>query len=153
MSSRPCTGRGVDIDSERSKAVSRKAKGEQVKSNLPKSPWPLWVIACVGIAVSTRGAETDLKALLAAAKSGQTVEIPAGVFRGPAVLPAGVSLKGAGYAKTIIDAAGVVNGLVVSNGGNVVVSDLTVRNANEANLLVEGVEKVTLRRGAAPPAD
>ncbi len=91
-------------------------------------------------------AELNLQNRLASAKPGQTITLPAGEFRGGVTLPAGVSLKGAGYGKTIIDAAGAEHGLAITNGGGAVISDLTVRGAAGANVLVRGAEKVVIRR-------
>ena len=88
----------------------------------------------------------DLQQLLTAARPGQTVKLPAGEFRGGVTVPAGVSLQGAGYEKTILNAAGAENGLAITTGQGAVISDLTVRGATGANILVEGAEKVTLRR-------
>ena len=87
-----------------------------------------------------------LQDLLASAKPGQTVQVPEGTFAGPAVLPAGVSLKGAGYGKTIIDATGCDNGILVKGSEGAEISDLTVRGASAANVLVQGSQKVTVRR-------
>src|ERR1019366_10162561 len=91
-------------------------------------------------------AETNLQALLASAKSGQTIPMPAGEYRGGVTLPAGVSLRGAGYDKTIIDAAGAPNGLAITNGSGATISDLTVRGAMAANILVQGAQRVTVAR-------
>ena len=72
--------------------------------------------------------------------------LPAGEFRGGVTVPVGVSLRGAGYGNTIIDAAGAENGLVIAGGHGAVLGDLTVRGATGANVLVEGAEQVIVRR-------
>jgi len=87
-----------------------------------------------------------LQDLLANAKSGQTVELPAGEITGGATLPEGVSLKGAGYGKTIINAKGMPNGIVVKGGSGVSISDLAVHGADGADILVQGAEKATVAR-------
>ncbi len=48
---------------------------------------------------------------------------------GGVTVPPGVSLQGAGYGKTIIDADGKENGLMIASGSGAVISDLTVRGA------------------------
>jgi len=61
-------------------------------------------------------ADGKLQDMVASAKSGQTITLPEGQFVGGATLPAGVSLKGAGVGKTIIDATGSINGLTIEGG-------------------------------------
>jgi len=87
-----------------------------------------------------------LQQLLTAAKPGQTVTLPAGEFRGGVTVPAGVSLKGAGYGRTIIDAGGAPNGLTVTGGSGTVISDCTVRGAAVADVLLSGTRDATVRR-------
>ena len=91
-------------------------------------------------------AADDLQARLTAAKPGQTVELPAGEFRGGVTLPAGVSLKGAGYGKTVIDAKGAENGIAIVKGDGSAVRDLTVRGALSANILVRDANQAVLER-------
>ncbi len=95
--------------------------------------------------MEARGAES-LQDRLQNVKPGQTVQLPAGEFRGGVTLPEGVSLQGAGYGKTTIDANGAENGLVVHGGTGATISDLTVQDAAGANVLVEGAANITLRR-------
>ena len=90
-------------------------------------------------------AADDLQLRLAAAKPGQTVELPEGEFRGGVTLPPGVCLKGAGYSKTIINAVGAERGIVIQGGGSIV-GDLTVRGATGENVVVQGGENVILHR-------
>ncbi len=94
--------------------------------------------------ISAQAAE-NLSDRLRSAKLGTTVTLPAGEFHGGATLPAGVSLKGAGVGKTIIDASGAENGIKVTSGGSTI-SDLTVRAASGVNILVQGAEKVVIQR-------
>jgi len=97
------------------------------------------------VTVFAASAAEDLPNRLKSARPGQTISLPAGEFHGGVTLPAGVSLKGAGYGKTIIDASGAENGLRVS-GKDAVISDLTVRGATGANVFIDGATNVTLRR-------
>jgi len=92
-------------------------------------------------------AAQDVAALLAAGKAGATVTLPAGTFAaGDLVVPAGVSVRGAGYGKTILDAAGHRVGLRVSGGEAITVSDFTLRGATAAALHVEGGTGLTAAR-------
>ena len=91
-------------------------------------------------------AAEDLQDRLAAAKPGQTIELPAGEFRGGVILPEGISLKGAGFNKTTIDAAGSASGVTISGGKGIQVSDLTIRNAKGTGLAVSKAESLTLAR-------
>jgi DNA-binding beta-propeller fold protein YncE len=100
-----------------------------------------------------RGADHDaLMARLEAAKPGDVVKLEARTYKaGDLVLPDGVSLQGAGYGKTILDAAGKGFGLTLRGQRPARVSDLTIANSLQAGLLVEGatgltVERVSVRR-------
>jgi len=90
------------------------------------------------VAVQTLTAAENLQTRLAAAKPGQTVTLPSGEFAGPARLPAGASLKGAGAGKTMI-----TGGLTIAGGSGAQVSDLTLRGAG---LTVKDAEGVTIAR-------
>ena len=72
------------------------------------------------------------------AKPGQTITLPAGEFTGGVTLPAGVSLKGAGVGKTIIE-----GGLNVKGGSGAQISDLTLKGMG---LAVSDAESVTVAR-------
>jgi hypothetical protein len=86
-----------------------------------------------------------VKARIAAAKAGQTVTIPAGTFAlGGLSVPDGVTLKGAGYDKTLLDATGTEVGLKL--GSSAVVCDLTLSGATQVGLLVDGAKGATLER-------
>ena len=104
------------------------------------------VLVVAMVSCFAAAADPNLPELLAAAKPGQTVELPAGEFRGGATLPPGVSLKGAGYAKTVINAVGTEHGISITDGSGATISGLTVRGAAVANVLVQGAKKVTLQR-------
>ena len=89
---------------------------------------------------------------VARAKPGETVLLPPGVFEGGVTLPAGVSLKGAGWAQTIIDASSCDYGLLLTGAQASQVSDLTVRGAREANIRIESAQDPAVRRVRATGA-
>ena len=71
----------------------------------------------------------DVVTLLAHAKPGKTVTLPDGTYpAGDLVVPAGVTLRGAGYLKTVIDASGHKAGLILAGKGSGA-EDLTIRGA------------------------
>ncbi|MDB5172966.1 MAG: hypothetical protein JWN51_1739, partial [Phycisphaerales bacterium] len=108
--------------------------------------WALSVAACVPLlSISARAAE-NLADRLAKAKPGETVVLPAGTFLGGATLPPGVSLKGAGFDKTVIDATGADAGISIDGGSNAGVSDLAIRGARRADLLVTNAQGLTVSR-------
>ena len=86
----------------------------------------------------------DLAPLLASARPGQVVALPAGHFRGGVVLPPGVSLKGKGYRLTVIDAAGLDTGLMISAGQNASIADLTVTEAHVNGIAVNHAANIRL---------
>ncbi len=86
-----------------------------------------------------------IKARLAAAKPGQTVTLPAGTFAlGNLTVPDGVTLQGAGYDQTFLDAAGTDIG--VRLGAGAALCDLSLTGAIQVGVLVEGVSGVTIER-------
>jgi DNA-binding beta-propeller fold protein YncE len=86
---------------------------------------------------------------LGAARPGSTVELPAGTFRaGDLTPPDGVGLRGAGYGKTILDASGFENGLLLRGKLPASVSDLTITGATQAGIVVDGAANLTLERVA-----
>jgi hypothetical protein len=89
-------------------------------------------------------AAEDWQTRIGSAKAGQTIELPAGEFRGGVTLPPGVRLKGAGIGKTIIDATGIQNGFIVEGGTGARISDLTVRDAQGAGVAVSDAQSLTL---------
>ena len=94
----------------------------------------------------TTGA-AELAKRIAAAKPGTTVTLPAGTLRlGDIAIPAGVSLQGAGYAKTILDASGHDVGLICRNTGPTTISDLAVLGPRQTGILVDGGSKITMQR-------
>src|SRR4051794_21077508 len=92
---------------------------------------------------------------ITSAKAGQTVQLPAGTFDiGDVSVPSGVRVVGAGYKQTILNAAGFGDGLVVKDGKDISLSDLTIRGARASALSVRKasnlhVERVRLLDSAA----
>jgi len=81
------------------------------------------------------------------AKAGTTVALPAGTIKlGNAALPEGVSLKGAGYGKTVIDAAGFDTGLILRGKADAAIADLTIRGAGQIGIAVDGASGITIER-------
>ncbi len=83
---------------------------------------------------------------LRAARPGDVVVLPAGVFDMIEVVPNGVSLRGAGIGKTILDARARDVGLRVEGGGSATISDFTIRNARRVNLAVSHSKRITIAR-------
>lgn len=85
-------------------------------------------------------------AKLAAAKAGETVNLPAGTFQIDQItLPSGVILTGAGYDKTILLTKDTY-GLMISGATGTRVADLSVRGAKGAGIQVEKSSDITLSR-------
>ena len=91
-------------------------------------------------------AALSLAQAVAGARPGSTVTLTAGVYAGGVTLPPGVSLKGAGYGKTIIDASGLPTGIEVSSGSNATIADLTVSGATRINIAVQDTTGTIIRR-------
>ena len=72
--------------------------------------------------------------------------MPAGVFEAGLTLPPRVSLRGAGYRKTILDARRAEVGLAIEGGEGAEIADLTVSGASKTGVLVAGAADVALRR-------
>jgi Right handed beta helix region len=83
---------------------------------------------------------------VASAQPGDTIVLPTGTYEGGVTLPPRVSLRGAGYRKTILDARKAEVGLAIEGGEGAEVSDLTVWGASKTDLLVVGATGVSLRR-------
>jgi len=90
-------------------------------------------------------AAPDLAALLAHAKPGKTIVLPAGTYlAGDLVVPAGVTLRGAGYLQTVINASGHKAGLILAGNGSGV-TDLAVRGAANTGITADGAISPVLR--------
>lgn len=81
---------------------------------------------------------------IARARPGDVITLPAGTFPGGIRLPAGVSLRGAGYRATTIDAGTAGAGIAVEGGSGAVVSDLRIRGGL-TGLLATGASGVVVR--------
>ena len=109
------------------------------------------VLFAVATAGSAQAAETigDGKPLadkIASAKAGATITLPEGVFAVAGIdVPAGVSVQGAGYGKTVLVVRGQ-DGLRIKHGGPSTISDLTVRGAARAGIAAEGAADLIVRR-------
>jgi len=94
----------------------------------------------------------DIQRQLSGAKPGATVTVPAGVLHGALTVPAGVSLRGAGYRATIIDAGGQAEGITVAPtqrnapAAATTISDLAVRDAQGTDLAINSVDRVVVQR-------
>ena len=66
-------------------------------------------------------------------------------------LPPRVSLRGAGYRKTILDARKAEVGLAIEGGDGAEIADLTVWGASKTDVLVAGAVERRLAPAAARP--
>ena len=73
-------------------------------------------------------------------------QLPAGTIKGPIELADGESLQGAGCDKTIIDATGCQEGIIVKGGTGAVISDLTIKGAPGTALVVKDASQVVVKR-------
>ena len=98
--------------------------------------------------VGADGGDKDaLQSKFSAAKAGDVITLEARTYQaGDLIVPEGVSVRGAGFDKTTIDAKGFNTGISLSGGSKSAVSDLTVRNAMENGILVKGAAQVSISR-------
>ncbi|HTW63376.1 MAG TPA: right-handed parallel beta-helix repeat-containing protein [Bryobacteraceae bacterium] len=97
------------------------------------------------------GCQTTIGAAVAAASSGDTIQVAAGTYKESVTVSKTLALIGAGSASTIIDATGLPNGINVDgsaaapNSGvsGVVVSGFTIENANFQGVIVQNASFVT----------
>jgi hypothetical protein len=95
------------------------------------------------------GCFTTISAAVAAAASGDTVKVAPGIYREEVVIGKSLTLLGQRRDKTIIDAAGLSNGVYVNglyNAGlaQVTVAGFTIENANFEGILVTNASDVTI---------
>ncbi|HTB18801.1 MAG TPA: right-handed parallel beta-helix repeat-containing protein [Bryobacteraceae bacterium] len=98
------------------------------------------------------GCQATIGAAVAAAKSGDVIQVAAGTYKEDVTISSTLSLIGAGSATTIIDATGLANGINIdgsaaapmSGVSGVVVSGFTVENANFQGILVQNASWVTV---------
>ncbi len=88
----------------------------------------------------------SLATLLTKAKAGTTFVLPAGTFPGGLTLPPGVSLRGAGYAQTTLDAGTNPAGIAIKGGEGSRIEDLSIQTKGTAALIVEDARNVEIRR-------
>src|ERR1700761_5730579 len=99
----------------------------------------------------TGGCPSTINAAVNAASVGDTIQIGSGTFTEGVIITKSLSLIGAGIGATIIDATGQPNGIFIngtaaspSTGvGAVVLSGLTIENANFEGILVASATNVT----------
>jgi hypothetical protein len=107
-------------------------------------------LALLTLAAPVHAASADQAAVaaqLAGAKKGAVITLAARTYDvGDLVVPDGVTLRGAGYDQTILNAAGHANGVVIQGRRGARVTDLAVRNARESGVLVSQSTEITLAR-------
>jgi hypothetical protein len=107
----------------------------------------LAIAGVVGLLTSAaQAAPPSLAQALAGAKSGTTVTLSPGTYAGGLTLPPGVSLKGAGYGKTIIDASNQLVGLEIAGGADATIAGLTVRGATRIDISVHDASRIVVQR-------
>ncbi|MGA2618114.1 MAG: right-handed parallel beta-helix repeat-containing protein [Thermoguttaceae bacterium] len=87
--------------------------------------WLLAVVLSAWFCAEAQG--FDLAAELARAKPGAVVALPAGTFAAGIEVPAGVTLRGAGYRKTVLEARGAAVAVALTGNG-ARLEDLTIRS-------------------------
>ena len=95
------------------------------------------------------GCHSTIAAAVAAASPGSTIKVAPGTYKEDVVIGKSLSLIGAGFSDTIIDATGLNNAIYVDgldNPGlrNVSISGFTVENAKFEGLLVTNATNVTI---------
>src|SRR5262245_24152884 len=92
---------------------------------------------CIASHVAGSDDAEQIARMIRSARPGDTVTLPAGTFElGDITVPPQVCIKGAGYAKTILDATKFHAGVQVLDNKDVEVSDLTIRHARGIGLRV-----------------
>jgi parallel beta-helix repeat protein len=103
-------------------------------------------LAAIGLMPSSTAAPFDLAAAVRTAGKGQEVRVPEGIHAvGGVVIPAGITLVGAGPDKTVLKATAAGDAIVVE-GDDVTISDLSIRGARQSGLLVREAAGVTIAR-------
>lgn len=100
----------------------------------------------------TAGCKTTISAAVAAAASGDTIQVAPGTYKEDVIITKSIALIGAASSMPVIDATGLSNGIFV-NGmaaapkagvSRVIVSGFLIRNANFEGILVANASDVTL---------
>jgi len=104
-----------------------------------------WLIVWIG---SARAADApiDVRKMLSTARPGQTVHLPAGTYRMSLVVPEGVSLRGDGYDKTILEAGSAEVAIFLKGGRGARIEDLAVRTQGNTGIAVENAQQITVSR-------
>jgi len=97
----------------------------------------------------TGGCFSSINAAVAAASPNDTVKVAAGIYTEDVVIGKALSLVGAGPGTTTIDATGLSNGVYINGLDNkslsgVVVTGLSVENANFEGILITNASDVTV---------
>jgi hypothetical protein len=112
------------------------------------TPYARAATQCVNQA-GGHGCFTTISAAVAAAQPGDTVKVAPGTYREDVVIGKSLTLLGQRRNKTIIDAAGLSNGVYVDGVdnaglGQVTVAGFTIQNANFEGILVTNATDVTI---------
>ena len=89
------------------------------------------------------GTTAELTAALAKAKPGDTVRLALGTYTGTPTIPTGVTLRGAGYLKTILDVGAADTGVTLG-GDNASVADLAVNTHGSTAIMGKDVKTISV---------
>jgi len=91
-------------------------------------------------------ADSPLAEKIRSAQPGTVVQVPPGEHViADVAIPEGVTLRGSGYEKSVLDASGANSAIIISAPG-VTVSDLTVRNARASGLMIQDTSRAKVAR-------
>jgi parallel beta-helix repeat protein len=103
----------------------------------------VWLIASVSFASTVKVIDfAKLQDILKKAKPGTIIQLPTGNYAGSLSVPAGVTLQGAGYNATTIDAGAEPNGIILA-GNNAAVSQLSIISRGGNALSIKGIKGAT----------
>lgn len=105
--------------------------------------------ATLCVNASGQGCQKTIAAAVAAAAAGDTINIGPGIYKESVTIGKTLSLVGLEAGKTIIEAAGLGTGITIDGIGNknlsgVVISGLTIQNANYEGILVTNSSNITI---------
>jgi nitrous oxidase accessory protein len=98
---------------------------------------------CVNTA-GAGGCYSSISAAVAAAAPGDTITVEQGTYNEDVTVTKSLSLVGANRENTVIDAAGMLNGITITNTRDVAVSGFTVENAETAGIWITGSTAITI---------